>query len=437
MISRSAYTYFKAFTLLFLGGLVFGNVNYILFGVFFLAFFLLGANIGEPKDVVVKRTFTPRRPYVGTDLEVRLQVTVSKGSGFVEVFDQVPEIFELVGGNNVHLVWKTLGKEVKQEFTYTLRCTRRGNYEFKPTQVTRINALRLTKAVPEPAGEPVELTVLHKPSGLRRMKEVRGLARTMRTDIDQARIGSQSTEFDELREYTRGDPMKWINWKATARVSTIGRFKPMVNRYEPEGKKAVFFFLDAAHYMQAGSTIENTFENTIKATTGMAKFFIDKGFKLGGQFFNARNDVSIYPDLGERQFLRLTQELSDLEPGDPQVGAFAEAVEAAKVHLISQRPLSIIITRPEINFEETLDGLSRIRRYTSTTRRMRPIIVINPLVYSTVAGSDEYAAFAMNILKAENRTRYHQLRRMGMSVIDWDPKKEDIGVRLLRQVRAR
>lgn len=436
MLSRSAHTYFKAFTLLFLAGLVFGNLNYLLLGVFFLGFFLLGLNLGEPKEVEVQRTIDRRMVRVGDELTIRTEVTVRKGAGFVEVFEKLPDIFELVEGNNVHLYWKGLGRTLTKTFEARVRCTKRGNYELSPTQVTRINALRMKKADPEEYGEAFELTVLHKPAGLKRMKEVRGVAKTLRTDIDVAKIGSRSTDFHELRDYVVGDPIKWINWKATARMSTAGRFKPMVNEYEPEGKKAVYFFLDAAHYMQAGSTIENTFENVVKATSGITKFFIDKGFKIGGQFFNARNDVEIYPDLGERQFMRLSRELSDLEPGDPEKGAFAEAVQGAKVQLISQRPLTIVITRPEIDFSETLEGLRLIRRYTTTSRRMRPIIVVNPLVYTTVAGSDDLAGYAMNILKAENRTRYQQLRRMGISVIDWDPKQEDIGVRLLRQVRA-
>lgn len=436
MLSRSAHTYFKAFTLLFLAGLVFGNLNYLLLGVFFLGFFLLGLNLAEPKEVEVRRTIDRRMVRVGDELRIRTEVTVHKGAGFVEVFEKLPDIFELVEGNNVHLYWKGLGRTLTKTFEVRVRCTKRGNYELTPTQVTRINALRMKKAEPEESGDVFELTVLHRPAGLKRMKEVRGVAKTLRTDIDVAKIGSRSTDFHELRDYVVGDPIKWINWKATARMSTGGRFKPMVNEYEPEGKKAVYFFLDAAHYMQAGSTIENTFENVVKATSGIAKFFIDKGFKIGGQFFNARNDVSIYPDLGERQFMRLSRELSDLEPGDPRTAAFAEAVQGAKVQLISQRPLTIVITRPEIDFGETLEGLRLIRRYTSTSRRMRPIIVVNPLVYTTVAGSDDLAGYAMNILKAENRTRYQQLRRMGIGVIDWDPKQEDIGVRLLRQVRA-
>lgn len=437
MITKSAYTYFKAFSLLFILGVVFGNLNYLLLGVLLLSFVLLGLNVAKPTHVTVKRTFSKTTPRVGDSVDVTLRVRVGKGTGFVEVYDEVPEIFQLEQGSNVHLHWKALGRDGDATYTYRVRCTRRGAYEFPPTQVTLISPLRLRKAETTSHASPDILLVRHKPAGVRRIKEVRGLAKSVRTDIDLARIGSQSTEFEEIREYQVGDPLKSINWKATARNSTRGTIDPLVNKYEPEGKKAVYFFLDCASYMQAGSTIDNTFETTIKATTGVVKFFIDKGFKIGGQFFNARQNVSLYPDLGERQYFRLAKELASLEAGEPQPDAFRQTVEQAKIHLIQLRPLTIVITRPEINFDETLAGLRTLRHYTTTSRRLRPIIVINPLVYAAIAGGDEFAHWTTMMLKAENRSRYHTLRRMGIHVIDWDPKREDISVRLLRQMRSR
>ncbi|MBI2078501.1 MAG: DUF58 domain-containing protein [Euryarchaeota archaeon] len=437
MISRSAHVYFKAFTLLFILGFVFGNLNFAVLAVFFLGFFLLGLNVGDTKDIAVERTYSRTTPRVGEEVDVTVRVKVGRGIGFVETYDALPEIFELTQGSNVHLLWKALGRRSETAFTYRIKCTKRGSYDMRATQVTRINPLRLKRAVPETFSEPDTLIVRHKPTALRRMKEVRGFAQSQRVDADLARVGSQSTDFEEIREYQRGDPIKNINWKATARMSTRGTLKPMVNKFEPEGKKAVWFFLDAANYMQAGSSIENTFEYVVKATTGVAKFFIDKGFKIGGTFFNARKDVQLYPDLGERQYFRVAQELAALEAGAPRPGAFSEAVEGTKNQLIPMRPVSIVITRPEVNFEQTIEGLRVLRKYTAMSRRIRPIIVINPLVYSSVAGSDDFANWSMLVLKAENRSRYHLLRRMGVTVIDWDPKKEDISVRLLRQVRTR
>jgi uncharacterized protein (DUF58 family) len=437
MISKSAHVYFKGFTLFFMLGLVFGNLNFAVIGVFLLAFFLLGMNLGDTRDIQLMRSYSRTTPRVGDEVDVSVRLSIGKGTGFVETFDTLPEIFELVKGSNVHLHWKPLGRRRETTYTYRIRCTKRGAYEMAPTQVTKINPLRLKRAVPEVLTPPDTLVVRHKPTALRRMKEVRGFAQSPRLDIDLGRVGSQSTDFDEIREYAHGDPIKNINWKATARHSSRGTFQPMVNKYEPEGKKAVWFFLDAANYMQAGSSIENTFEYTIKATTGVVKFFIDKGFKIGGTFFNARKNVSIYPDLGERQYFRVAQELSSLEAGDPQPRALSQAIEGAKSQIIPMRPTSSVITRPEVSFEDTVQGLRTLRKYTGVSRRVRPIIVINPLVYTSVAGSDDFAQWSMLVLKAENRSRYAVLRRMGITVIDWDPKKEDISVRLLRQVRTR
>lgn len=437
MISKSAHVYFKAFTLFFILGLVFGNLNYATLGVFFLAFFLLGLNVADTRAITVERTYSRITPRVGDEVEAQVRVVVGRGTGFVEVYDALPEVFELSEGSNVHLIWKPLGRRSETTFKYRFKCTKRGAYEMTPTQITRINPLRLRRAVPETLTKAETLIVRHKPSALRRMKEVRGFAHSTRLDQDISRIGSQSTDFHEIREYVRGDPIKSINWKATARNSTRGSLLPMVNQYEPEGKKAMWLFLDAAQYMQAGSSIENTFEHTVKATTAVFKFFIDKGFKIGATFFNARKDVQIYPDLGERQYFRVAQELAALEAGEPRPEALSEAVEGTKSQLIPMRPVSIVITRPEVDFNETLQGLKVLRKYTALSRRIRPIIVINPLVYTSVAGSDEFASWTMLVLKAENRSRYAVLRRMGITVIDWDPKREDISVRLLRQVRTR
>ncbi len=437
MITKTAHTYFKAFTVFFILGLIFGNLNYLLLGVMLFTFFIIGLNVAEPRDVAATRAFSRSTPRVGDEVEVTVRVRVDKGTGFVEVYDQVPEIFELTDGSNLHLLWKPLGSSADATFRYRVRCTRRGAYEFPGSQVTLINPLRLRKAQPAPFTKSETLIVRHKASGLRRIKEVRGIAKTQRTDIDVARIGSQSTDFMEIRDYQIGDPLKFINWKATARRSQPGAIQPLVNKYEPEGKKAVYFFLDSATYMQAGSTIDNTFEQVIKATTGVVKFFTDKGYKIGGHFFNARQDVEIYPDVGQRQYYRVAQELSALEAGEPRPGSFEQAVEAAKVHLIRLRPMTIVISRPEIDFEQSLRGLMAIRRHTATTRRIRPILVINPLIFSAVAGNDRYAQWTTTLLRAENRARYQVLRRMGITVIDWDPKHEDIGVRLLRQVKSR
>jgi uncharacterized protein (DUF58 family) len=437
MISKSAHVYFKGFTLFFILGLVFGNLNYAVLGVFLLAFFLLGLNVGDTREITISRTYSRMTPRVGDEVDVTVKVAINRGTGFVETYDALPEIFEVVAGSNVHLHWKGLGRRRESTYTYRIKCTKRGAYELQSTQITRINPLRLKRAVPEISGKPDTLIVRHKPTALRRMKEVRGFAQSPRLDVDLGRVGSQSTDFDEIREYSIGDPIKSINWKATARHSSRGGFMPMVNKYEPEGKKAVWFFLDSANYMQAGSSIDNTFEITVKATTGVVKFFIDKGFKIGGTFFNAHKDVIIYPDLGERQYFRVAQELAQLEAGEPRPRALSQAVEQAKARLIPMRPVSIVITRPEVNFEESLAGLRTLRKYTGMSRRIRPIIVINPLVHTSVAGSDEFAQWSNMVLKAENRSRYAVLRRMGITVIDWDPKKEDISVRLLRQVRTR
>jgi len=76
---------------------------------------------------------------------------------------------------------------------------------------------------------------------------------------DMAKIGVATTDFREIRNYVYGDPIKNINWKATARSSSPEMW-PLTNEYEVEGKKTVWLFLDTAGELEIGTNINNAFD---------------------------------------------------------------------------------------------------------------------------------------------------------------------------------
>ena len=56
---------------------------------------------------------------------------------------------------------------------------------------------------------------------------------------------SHSTEFEEIREYVKGDDYRRINWKATARRQTL-----MVNHYDEERSQLLYNIIDHGRQMQ-------------------------------------------------------------------------------------------------------------------------------------------------------------------------------------------
>lgn len=73
----------------------------------------------------------------------------------------------------------------------------------------------------------------HLPSKLRRLRELDGKA--------AVQIRGAGTEFDSLRDYVRGDDVRSIDWRATARRSAV-----VVRTWRPERDRRVVIMLDTS-----------------------------------------------------------------------------------------------------------------------------------------------------------------------------------------------
>ncbi len=73
----------------------------------------------------------------------------------------------------------------------------------------------------------------HLPSRLQRLRELDGRA--------AVRIRGQGTEFDSLREYVRGDDVRSIDWRASARNRNV-----VVRTWQPERDRRVVLVLDTS-----------------------------------------------------------------------------------------------------------------------------------------------------------------------------------------------
>ena len=73
----------------------------------------------------------------------------------------------------------------------------------------------------------------HLPSRLARLRELDGRA--------AVRVRGQGTEFDSLREYVRGDDVRSIDWRASARTPHV-----VVRTWQPERDRRVVLVLDTS-----------------------------------------------------------------------------------------------------------------------------------------------------------------------------------------------
>ena len=102
---------------------------------------------------------------------------------------------------------------------------------------------------PEQGGNPLIETIL---------RQVTRLPLRLRRHAQQTRLGQQQSrrhgagmEFDQLKEYLYGDPVRSINWAATARR---GSATPLMNVYHEEQDFTVMLLVDLSASMDFGST---------------------------------------------------------------------------------------------------------------------------------------------------------------------------------------
>ncbi len=90
------------------------------------------------------------------------------------------------------------------------------------------------------------------------------------------RLPGQGTEFDHLRDYTRDDDVRRIDWKATARGQ-----RPMVRSYQAERHQSIMLVLDAGRLLVARAGSRPKFEWCLEAACGLAQVALRRGDHVG------------------------------------------------------------------------------------------------------------------------------------------------------------
>lgn len=421
--------------------LVLGNIPILAVGAFAFLVAVGGLLAHVPTEPEVRRTVGKSNPWVSEVVTVTWNVTMRGGIGPVILFDRLPKEIELVGGTNVRAFWKRPG-EIRLVHSYSLRCPKRGTYDLDPTRWEARHPLEFRQPGRGTSGTSLRINVLPRVLALRRLLDVRGLAVTPYPTADIARSGVATTDFKELREYLPGDPIRNINWKATARQAYDGIARPLVNQFEFEGKKAIWLFVDSSQHMGVGTNIASPLEHAIEAASTLGHFYLTRGYYLGAHF-SVRPSGLLYADTGRRQLQRLTQELLTLQPAGAAYDLLG-AIHACGPQLVSFMPRCVIFTRldrePAMARRETgpsalATAVRRLRSFSSgrQSRISVWIIAINGYAYAPAPPAS--GDLAATLRELETRPLVRELRRSGAAILEWDPFHEPFARVLVRQLR--
>ena len=431
-------------SLLFMAvGLAFGNLVLLTGAVFVLLTVLAIASLQPPGAVNIERKIARSVCWAGDSVEVERTFSVERGFGPIFVHDHLPQELEVTSGNNLRMVWKWPGA-MTLDLSYQVRFPMRGEFTLPGTTWQSQAPFGVRRNGSAQATPSIVISAVPRIRGITRLNEVRAITKQTRYQDDLAETGVSDSDFRELRPYSPGDPIKLINWKASARGSRSDSL-PLVNELEPEGRKAVWIFLDAASYMDVGNPLGNPMENTIEAAGSLAQFYLSRGSTIGAYAYNSYGGGELLsPDTGQKQFRRLTQMLTGLKSG-PARHDMLHSVEWCKGFLLRLQPEVFIITRLDVYYPRPGEERQSLDRFTAAVRRLtafrrrsrRPGLVRVVHVNPTESNSDPDSPFGgVDLAQWESRSLAVDLRRAGAAVIEWDPSGEDFISALVRHMNA-
>ncbi|NEM90831.1 DUF58 domain-containing protein [Galbitalea soli] len=169
----------------------------------------------------------------------------------------------------------------------------------------------------------------HLPSRLARLRELDGRTSVM--------IRGQGTEFDSLREYVRGDDVRSIDWRATARRSGL-----VVRTWRPERDRRVVVVIDSGRTSAARIDREPRIDTAFESTLLLAALASRAGDRVDVVVFDRRVRGRVQGFSGAELMSTLVDTMSPIEP--ELIEMDWTAVPALVRSITSQRALVVLAT---------------------------------------------------------------------------------------------
>ncbi|MFG0286554.1 MAG: DUF58 domain-containing protein, partial [Rhodopirellula sp. JB044] len=193
---------------------------------------------------------------------------------------------------------------------------------------------------------------------MKQLSDYAMLARTNRLSLigvrRTRRIG-QDSDFERLRDYTRDDNYRHIDWRSTAK-----RNKLTVRQFQSDQSQRLIFMLDCGRMMTNQRDGYSLLDHALNASLMMAYVALQQGDSVGMICFSDRIHADIPPRGGASQMNRLLQAGVDHFPRKVE-----SRYDLAFLHLNSRckrRSLVTLITNviDEVNSAVIVDYLSNL-----------------------------------------------------------------------------
>ena len=277
----------------------------------------------------------------------------------MEIIDELPMQFQKRDWKLKHRF--SAGEQ--KNILYNLRPVSRGEYEFGRIIIYVKSLLGLIKRRHNMLADEV---VPVYPSFLQMRKYELLSQTTIQTEHGNKRMRKigHSMEFEQIKEYVRGDDIRSVNWKATARKGSL-----MVNNYTDEKSQQVYCIIDKGRLMKMPFGGLTLLDYAINSTLVLANVCLQKQDRVGLMTFSNKMGSLLAADRKPIQRENILQLLYN------QDTAFLESdYEMLYMQIrnrIKHRSLIVLYT----NFE-SLSGLNRQLNYLRSIAKHHLLMVV-------------------------------------------------------------
>lgn len=258
---------------------------------------------------------------------------------------------------------RSLKSRSTEEITYILEPKERGEYDFGNTVVMARSPLQLISRryvalTAQTTAVYPSFTNLNRYSlqNLRKFSDQGGNHRVRRIGV--------STEFEQIKEYVEGDDFRHINWKASAKKSSL-----MVNQYTEEKAQDIYCVIDTGRVMKMPFNEMTLLDYSINASLAVSQVIVQNQDRAGLIYFNKKVDKALPPSRNIRQVHRINGLLYNLntEYNDSDF----EALYAHLKFRVNHRSLILLFT----NFEDR-NSLMRQLPYLKGIAKNNVLVVV-------------------------------------------------------------
>jgi uncharacterized protein (DUF58 family) len=232
------------------------------------------------------------------------------------------------------------------------------------------------------------------------------------------RLRTEGSEFERVREAFPDDPLRAINWRATARTGRL-----MATELIPERAQPLVICLDHGRLMGIGAGELTKLDHAINAALLLVHVALRSGDRAGMLAFSDTVTDTLPPRAGTAQLRRFLDATRPIVPGETE----ADYDDALTFFSRWQRRRTLVVI-----FTDVLDpdqGKALIRQCVRLRRRHLPLVVTvrDPALDDAAhaaprTGDEAYARAVAGGLIADRDDTLRLLRSSGVETIDADAR---------------